>query len=262
MTTDSSSIEVPSLKGHVSAEEWQTRVDLAATYRLVAHFGWDDLVFSHLTARVPGTENFLINPYGLMFDEITASHLIKVDMRGRALQETPFLISHQGIALHGSIYEARKDVNCVLHTHTIDGAAVSCQSGGLLPISQLSMYLLSRLSYHDYEGEPTNNGKSRLTSDLGDNTYLVMRNHGLLTAANSIPMAFEAMYFLESACAVQLRAQAGGTVGEGDLIELQPKVRETLAQQLEVSSQRLKPGDRIWPAMLRRADRLDPGFRS
>src|SRR5437764_8363943 len=204
---------LPRLEGTVSTEEWQTRVDLAAAYRLVAHFRWDDLVFTHITAKIPGTEHFLINPYGLMFDEITASSLVKVDIAGKVLQDTPFPINPAGFVIHSAVHSARHDAQCVMHTHTLNGVAVSAQKRGVLPISQFSIGVLSSLAYHDYEGVALRDDeKPRLVADLGDKTHLMLRNHGLLTIGRSVAEAFVGMYFFEAACTIQVRAQAGAKV--------------------------------------------------
>ena len=222
----------PSLEGRVSAEEWQTRVDLAAAYRLVAHFHWDDLVFTHITAKIPGTEHFLINPYGLMFDEITASSLVKIDIAGKVLQDTPFPINPAGFVIHSAVHSARHDAQCVMHTHTLNGVAVSAQKNGVLPISQFSIFVLASLAYHDYEGVALRDDeKPRLVADLGDKTHLMLRNHGLLTVGPTIPAAFAAMYIFETTCAAQIRAQAGGSMAAGDLIEIDADVLRTATEQ-------------------------------
>src|SRR6516225_6330296 len=164
---------------NMAPDEWQTRVDLAAAYRLVALYGWDDLVFTHITAKIPGTEHFLINPYGLMFDEITASSLIKIDIAGNVLQETKFPINPAGFTIHSAVHAARHDVQCVMHTHTLNGVAVSAQKRGVLPISQFSIGVIPSLAYHDYEGIALRDDeKPRLVADLGDKTFLMLRNHG------------------------------------------------------------------------------------
>ena len=206
----------------VSEAEWRTRVDLAAAYRLVALFGWDDLVFTHISARVPGRDGeFLINPYGFMFEEITASCLVKVDDRGVKLDDTPFDVNPAGFTIHSAVHAARHDVGCVLHTHTINGVAVSAQKGGVLPLSQHSIFVLSSLGYHDYEGVALRDEeKPRLVHDLGDKTHLMLRNHGLLTVGETVADAFLSMYVFEAACAVQLRAQSGG----GKLIPIDPQI--------------------------------------
>src|SRR5438552_8044931 len=200
----------------MSEQEWQARVDLAAAYRLVAHYGWDDLIFTHLSARVPGPEHhFLINPYGMMFEEITASSLVKVDLKGNKVMDSPFEINPAGFTIHSAVHEAREDAQCVMHLHTTEGVAVSCQKDGLLPISQQSLYPLMGLAYHDYEGVALNpEEKVRLVRDLGDQHSMILRNHGLLTCGASVADAFLFMYILQKACEVQIRAQAGG----GELI--------------------------------------------
>src|SRR3954471_1819538 len=174
MTT--STLEIPSLEGKVSPEEWAVRVDLAAAYRLVALFGWEDLVFTHISARVPGTEDqFLINPYGVFFDEITASSLVKIDLNGDKVEESPFPVNAAGFIIHSAIHGARHDAKCVLHTHTLSGVAVAAQHGGLLPLSQHSMSVLSSIGYHDYEGPALNaDEKPRLVADLGSAGHLIL----------------------------------------------------------------------------------------
>ena len=252
----------PQLEGRVSAEEWQTRVDLAAAYRLVAHFRWDDLVFTHITAKIPGTEHFLINPYGLMFDEITASSLVKIDIQGKVLQETPFPINPAGFVIHSAVHSARHDAQCVMHTHTLNGVAVSAQKNGVLPISQFSIFVLASLAYHDYEGIALRDEeKPRLVADLGTKTFLMLRNHGLLTVGASVADAFGAMYAFETTCAVQIRAQAGGSMAAGDLIEIGADVLSTAAAQVRMATLNAGPGELIWPGLLRRLDRIDPSYR-
>ena len=252
----------PPLEGRVSAEEWQTRLDLAAAYRLVALFRWDDLVFTHITAKIPGTEHYLINPYGLMFDEITASSLIKIDIGGKVLQDTPFPINPAGFVIHSAVHAARHDIQCVMHTHTLNGVAVSAQKRGLLPISQFSIFVLASLGYHDYEGVALRDEeKPRLVADLGSKTFLMLRNHGLLTVGATVAAAFQAMYAFETTCAVQIRAQAGGTMGDGELIEISPAVVRTSAEQARQATLGMSPGALIWPGLLRRLDRSDGSWR-
>src|SRR5687768_2898865 len=189
--------------------EWEQRVNLAACYRLVAMYGWADLIFTHISARVPGPEHhFLINPYGMLFDEITASSLVKIDLSGAKVEESPYDVNPAGFTIHSAIHAAREDAQCVLHVHSRNGVAVSAQKEGVLPISQQSMFVLASLGYHDYEGVAlTDDEKPRLVHDLGDNNFLMLRNHGLLTVAETIPDAFLFMYLFESACSIQLRAQ-------------------------------------------------------
>jgi ribulose-5-phosphate 4-epimerase/fuculose-1-phosphate aldolase len=250
--------DLPSLQGRVSEAEWRTRVDLAAAYRLVALFGWDDLVFTHITARVPGTEDqFLINPYGLLFEEITASSLVRIDLSGRKLDDTPFEINPAGFTIHSAIHAARHDAHCVLHTHTLNGIAVSAQKHGVLPLSQQSIFVLASLGYHDYEGVALRDDeKPRLVHDLGDHTYLMLRNHGLLTVGPTVADAFLAMYLFETVCTIQVRAQAGG----GELVTVDPEIIRTSAQQARQVTRGQGAGALAWPGLLRRLDRRNPGY--
>ncbi|MCX4164395.1 MULTISPECIES: class II aldolase/adducin family protein [Paraburkholderia] len=247
-----------SLKNDVSPAEWETRVNLAATYRLTALFGWDDLVFTHISARVPGPEHhFLINPYGMMFDEITASSLIKIDLDGRKVSESPYDINPAGFTIHSAVHAAREDALCVMHTHSINGVAVSAQEGGLLPLSQQSLGVLASLGYHDYEGIALNEAeKPRLVHDLGSNTNLMLRNHGLLTVGATPADAFVAMYFFEAACMIQVRAQAGG----GKLNPIATPILEGIKQQIAQVTKGTSPGRLVWPGLLRRLDRRNPGY--
>ena len=246
-----------SVRSQVSAEEWQQRVDLAACYRLVAQFGWDDLIFTHISARVPGPEHhFLINPYGMLFEEITASSLVKVDLQGNKVMDSEYDINPAGFTIHSAIHAAREDAKCVLHIHSINGVAVSAQKEGVLPISQQSILVLSSLAYHDYEGVALREDeKPRLVADMGDKSFLMLRNHGLLTAADNIPDAFLFMYFFEAACMVQVRAQAGG----GELIPIHQVIIDT-AQEQGKAVTRQAGGMLAWPALLRRLDRRNPGY--
>ncbi len=252
---------IVSLEGKVSAEEWQTRIDLAAAYRLVAHFRWDDLVFTHITARIPDTHHYLINPYGLMFDEITASSLVKIDIDGNVLQDTPFPINPAGFTIHSAVHAARHDVQCVMHTHTLNGIAVSAQKAGVLPISQQSIFILSSLAYHAYEGVALRDEeKPRLVANLDRKTFLMLRNHGLLTVGKTVADAFQAMYLFETTCAIQVRAQAGGTLASGDLTEVHADIIRTAGEQARAVS-RGAGSSLVWPGLLRRLDRIDPSFR-
>src|SRR5216117_2892331 len=223
--------DIPSLRDKVSPEEWAVRADLAACYRLVAHYGWEDLVFTHITARVPGTEGqFLINPYGMFFDEITASSLVKIDIHGDKIGDSPFPVNPAGFVIHSAIHAARHDARCVLHTHTLNGVAVSTQRAGLLPISQHAISVLSSLAYHDFEGPALRDDeKPRLVADLGDKTSLILRNHGLLTVGETAAEAFVSMYYLETSCAIQVRAQSGG----GELISVPKDVLEDSYSRLQ-----------------------------
>ena len=241
----------------VSDEEWQQRVDLAACYRLVAHFGWDDLIFTHISARVPGPEHhFLINPYGMMFDEITASSLVKVGLDGEKVMDSPYEVNPAGFTIHSAVHEAREDARCVLHIHSINGVAVSAQKDGVLPISQQSTLVLSSLGYHDYEGLELNpEEKPRLVADLGTNTFLMLRNHGLLTVADNIPDAFLAMYTFEVTCMIQVRAQAGG-----ELVPVDPRIIGGVKQMVSKVTGGLG-GQLAWPGLLRKLDRIDPSYK-
>ena len=253
--------DIPSLRDKVSPEEWAVRVDLAACYRLVAHYGWEDLVFTHITARVPSTEDqFLINPYGMFFDEITASSLVKIDVHGNTIQDSPYPVNPAGFVIHSAIHAARHDAKCVLHTHTQNGVAVSAQRAGLLPISQHSISVLASLGYHDFEGPALRDDeKPRLVADLGDRTSLILRNHGLLTVGETVADAFVAMYYLETSCAIQVRAQSGG----GELIPVPKDIIETTyAQVMTAGRSRGSRSMLVWPGLLRRLDRRDPSYRT
>lgn len=247
-----------SLQGQVPAEEWELRVDLAACYRLIALHGWDDLVFTHISARVPGPEeHFLINAYGLLFEEMTASSLVKVDLEGNIVSDTPYVINPAGFTIHSAIHAARADAKCVLHTHTKAGVAVSAQTAGLLPLSQTSLFPLSSLGYHDYEGVALNEEeKPRLVADLGDSNFMILRNHGLLTVGPSIADAFLFMYLLETACQTQLLAQSGG----GELTHVDGRILAGIQAQADEVTKGLG-GELAWPGLLRKLDRLDPSFR-
>src|SRR3954453_16764493 len=206
----SSATVQPSVRDQVSDAEWAVRVDLAAAYRLVAHYGWDDLIFTHISARVPDSEHhFLLNSYGMMFDEVTASSLVKVDLEGKKVMNSAGAINPAGFTIHSAIHAAREDAHCVMHLHTDHGIAVSAQKAGLLPISQQAMFALSSLAYHDYEGLALDeNEKPRLVADLGENNSMILRNHGLLTVGRTAAEAFLAMFMLERACRIQVLAQS------------------------------------------------------
>ncbi|MEE8426510.1 MAG: class II aldolase/adducin family protein [Woeseiaceae bacterium] len=246
------------VREQVSDEEWQLRVNLAACYRLVAVHGWDDLVFTHISARVPGSDgHFLINAYGLLFEEMTASCLVKVDLDGEKVLDSPYAVNPAGFVIHSAVHEAREDVTCVMHTHTRAGIAVSAQADGLLPISQTSLFPLLSLAYHDYEGVALNEEeKPRLVADLGGNNAMILRNHGLLTTGKSIADAFLMMYVLETACQIQVLAQSTA----GKLIQVaQPIIAGIQAQAEQVT--RGLGGALVWPALLRKLDRADASFR-
>src|SRR5437762_12210650 len=214
----SSAFRRTTVREQVTGEEWRTRVDLAAAYRLVAHYGWDDLIFTHISARVPGGEHhFLLNPYGMMFDEVTASSLVKVDLDGNKVMDSPYQVNPAGFTIHSAVHAARTDALCVMHLHTVYGIAVSAQKEGLRPISQQSMFALASLAYHDYEGLALDEAeKPRLVGDLGTKHFMILRNHGLLTIGRTAAEAFLGMFLLERACKIQILSQAGG----GELVEI------------------------------------------
>ncbi|MCK5860402.1 MAG: class II aldolase/adducin family protein [Abyssibacter sp.] len=246
------------VRSQVTADEWETRVNLAATYRLVAQFGWSDLIFTHISARVPGgSHHFLINPYGLLFDEVTASSLVKIDLDGNKVMDSPHDINPAGFTIHSAIHAARDDAQCVLHVHSVNGIAVSAQRDGVLPLSQQSIFVLASLGYHDYEGVALNAAeKPRLVANLGNKHFLMLRNHGLLTVANSIPDAFLYMYLFETTCMIQVRAQAGG----GELTQVPQSIIDgAMAQAAAVT--RGAGGQLAWPGLLRRLDRIDPSYK-
>ena len=256
-------MHIPSLKEVVSAEEWALRVDLAACYRLVAAYAMSDMVFTHISAKLPeavtpaGQHHFLINPYGLMFDEITASSLVKVDMQCNKVLESPFPVNPAGFVIHSAVHEARPDAGCVLHVHTRAGVGVSAQKGGVLPISQQSTFVLGSLAYHDYEGVAfREDEKPRLQKDLGNANFLMLRNHGLLTVGKTIADAFLSMYTFENTCQIQVAAQAGGA-----LIEVNPLIVKGVAEAMRVQTGGLG-GAFVWPALLRKADRMDASYKT
>jgi len=248
-----------SIRAQVSDAEWNLRVDLAACYRLVALHHWDDLVFTHVSARVPGPEHhFLINPYGMLFEEITASSLVKVGIDGTKVTESPYDVNPAGFVIHSAIHAAREDAKCVLHTHTPNGVAVSAQSDGVMPISQQSLLVLSSLGYHDYEGIALKDDeKPRLVRDLASANFLMLRNHGLLAVGDSVATAFLHMYLFEAVCTIQVRARAGGA----RLTPIDPPILADGKAQWHEATKRLG-GALAWPALLRKLDRIDPSYRS
>jgi len=247
-----------SVKAQVPEREWQLRVDLAACYRLIAMYGWDDLIFTHISARVPGPEeHFLINAYGLLFEEMTASSLVKVDLSGDIVLDSPYPVNPAGFTIHSAVHAARSDAGCVLHTHTRAGVAVSAQAGGLLPLSQISLFPYASVTYHDYEGIALNEDeKPRLVADLGTSNFLILRNHGLLTVGANIPDAFLYMYVLETACQTQIKAQSAGV----ELTDVNPTIVAGIKAQVEAVTRGMG-GELAWPALLRKLDRRDSSFR-
>jgi ribulose-5-phosphate 4-epimerase/fuculose-1-phosphate aldolase len=256
-------MQIPSLKDQVSTEEWQLRVDLAACYRLVALYGWTDLVFTHISAKLPesvsGPHNhqFLINPYGLMFDEITASSLVKVDAQCNKIIESPFPVNPAGFVIHSAVHEARPDAGCVLHIHSRAGIAVSAQKCGVLPISQQSTFVLASLAYHGYEGVAIRDDeKARLQADLGTASFMMLRNHGLLVVGKSIAEAFLGMYTFETTCQIQLDAQAGG-----ELVFVDPHIVDGVTESMRVQTGGMG-GAFVWPSLIRKLDKVDVSYRS
>ncbi len=234
--------------------EARLRGDLAAAYRLVALFGWDDLVFTHISARIPGPEHhFLINPYGWMFEEITASSLVKVGLDGQAVGPNTAMVNPAGFTIHSAVHEAREDAGCVIHLHTVAGTAVSSQAEGLLPSNQTAMLLNGRIAYHDFEGVALDHDeRPRLVADLGDKDVMILRNHGTLAVGRTVAEAFTQMYFLERACAMQVAAQGGAirlpAAPVQDVVERQSKGLGFVSDLL------------VWPALLRKLDRANPGY--
>jgi ribulose-5-phosphate 4-epimerase/fuculose-1-phosphate aldolase len=256
--TPLSSVDIPSLEGKVSEAEWKVRVDLAAAYRLVAHYGWDDLIFTHLSARVPGPEHhFLLNPYNLMFEEVTASSLVKVDMNGVPVEPTPFITNPAGFTIHSALHMAREDAHAVMHLHTPHGQAVSAHGEGLLPLTQTAMLIREDVAYHDYEGVAVDlDERERLIADIGDKGAMLLRNHGTLTVGETVGEAFVKLYFLERACQAQILALSAG---EGNLNNPPQGSPEITAQQGKMGL-KMAAGALAWPALLRKAYRLDPSF--
>ncbi len=254
---DGSMTGVGSLKGKVSEAEWKARVDLAALYRLVAMHGWDDMIFTHISARIPGPEHhFLINPYGMFFDEITASSLVKIDLDGKVLQETPYFINPAGFTIHSAVHAAREDAMFVMHLHTDQGVAVSAQKEGLLPLSQHALIVLPQIAYHDYEGIALNlDERERLVADIGDKTLMLLRNHGTLAVGDTAAACWLGMFYLERACLQQTMALSGGR----ENVLFAPE-----AAQAEVKGQMgrgMGPiGNLAWPGCLRQLDRNLPGY--
>ncbi|MDB5672125.1 MAG: class aldolase/adducin family protein [Alphaproteobacteria bacterium] len=252
--------EIPSLKGKVSDAEWALRVDLAAAYRLIAYYGWDDLIFTHLSVRIPGPEHhFLLNPYQLMFEEVTASSLVKVDMNGLPVEPTPFITNPAGFTIHSAIHMGREDAQAVMHLHTPHGQAVAAHADGLLPLTQTAMLIRGELAYHDYEGVAVDLGeRERLVADLGDKQAMLLRNHGTLAVGESVGECFLKIYFLDRACEAQILALSAGRSAMNNPPQGSPEIT---AEQGRVG---LKLAARMlaWPALMRKAYRLDPGFAS
>ncbi|WP_310468027.1 class II aldolase/adducin family protein [Sphingomonas sp.] len=252
-------LDIPSLEGKVSAEEWAIRVDLAAAYRLVAHYGWDDLIFTHLSARIPGPEHhFLLNPYNLMFEEVTASSLVKVDTAGNAVDPTPFITNPAGFTIHSAVHMAREDAQAVMHLHTPHGQAVSAHGEGLLPLTQTAMLVRGDLAFHDYEGVAVDlSERERIVADLGDKNAMLLRNHGTLAVGKTVGECFVRLYFLERACQAQIYA-----LSAGDNVNNPPQGSPELAAEQGTVGIALAANLLAWPALKRKMMRVDPGFAS
>lgn len=250
---------VDSVRDQVSPEEWAVRVDLACAYRLIAHYGWDDLIFTHLSARVPGPEHhFLINPYNLMFDEITASNLVKIDTDGRAVMPTPYMTNAAGFCIHSAIHMGRADAHAVMHLHTPHGQAVSAMADGLMPLTQTAMLVRDEIAYHHYEGVATDlDERERLVEDLGAKGLMILRNHGTLAVGATVAEAFIKLYFLERACEAQVLALSAGIANLNAAPQGTPeKTAEQGRYGLGLVAEKL-----AWPALLRRMDRVDASYR-
>ena len=246
------------VRERVSAEEWDTRVELAACYRLAVHYRMTDLIYTHISARVPGPEHhFLINAFGLLWDEISASTLVKVTLDGEIVDDpTGNGINHAGYVIHSAVHRARPDLTCVMHTHTAAGIGVSAQDAGLLPLSQHAMRFTNSIGYHEYEGLALDlDEQARLTRDLGPHKVMILRNHGLLTCGESVAEAFDLMYYLERACQSQINALAGGA----KLRLPPPGVAEKTAGQFRNLPYKAKKTE--WKALLRMLDKTEPSYK-
>lgn len=247
------------IRSQVSDAEWQVRVDLAAAYRLVDHFGWTDLIFTHLSARVPGPEHhFLINPYGMMFDEVTASSLVKIDLDGNVVLSNGYDVNPAGFCIHSAIHMSREDAQAVMHLHTDDGVAVSAMADGLLPVTQTAMVIHDQIAYHEYEGVALDLGeRERLVRDIGDKNAMILRNHGTLAVGETVSACFLMLFTLERACSMQVRALAGG-------VKLHQPSAASVNTSREQGRMLMAAGELdalAWPALLRKLDRMDPSFR-
>lgn len=242
-----------------TAAERAIRIDLAAAYRLVALEGWDDMIFTHISARIPGPEHhFLINPYGMLFGEITASSLVKIGMDGKPIGESRYPVNPAGFTIHSAVHEVREDAACVMHLHTLDGTAVATSREGLLPLNQTAQLVIGDLVYHDYEGVALDHSeRPRLQQDLGTRNMMLLRNHGTLTVGRSVADAFMRMYFLERACSMQVRTRI---LGRDDYPTAQTVIDKNVALS-QSGGMTFLANELLWPALLRKLDRLDPSFR-
>ncbi|MFJ6581328.1 class II aldolase/adducin family protein [Streptomyces sp. NPDC091368] len=263
MTTTAPSTTPTTVEPTPEEGELRLRRELAAVYRLVAHFRMTDLIFTHISLRLPGPDHhFLINPYGLLFEEITASNLVKIDLEGRPVDPTPYPVNPAGFVIHSAIHAARPDAHCVLHTHTKAGCAVAAQKDGLLPLNQMSMEFHDRIGYHDYEGVALNlDEQRRLVADIGDHPALLLRNHGLLTVGESASRAFLRMYYLEKACEIQVTAQAAGAPLVVPPAEVCEYTARQLAGEAESDFEDVDAYDLAWAALLRMLDRTCPDYK-
>lgn len=236
--------------------EWRTRIDLAACYRLVARNGWDDLIYTHISATVPGAEGqYLINPFGLAFEEVRASNLVKVDVRGRIIGDSQYRVNPTGFTIHGAVHSARPDAHCVMHLHTTSGIAVSMLRCGLLPVSQHAMRFYKSIAYHDYEGVALDSAEEkRLIADLGPHKAMILHNHGTLTCGVTVGEAYVLMATLEKACVTQLAAMAASK----ELVIPPEEVLDLAVSQLIDDA--VPEGELEWPSLLRRLEREDPAF--
>ena len=250
-------VQIPSMEGKCSEEEWKLRIDLAAAYRLIAHYGWDDLIFTHMSVRVPGPEHhFLLNPYNLMFEEVTASSLVKVDLQGNPVDPTPFITNPAGFTIHSAVHMSRDDANAVIHLHTPHGQAVAAHGEGLLPLTQTAMLVRGDLAFHDYEGVATDHDeRERIVGDLGTRNAMLLRNHGTLSVGATVGEAFIRIYFLERACQAQIMA-----LSAGEAINHPPQGTPEIAAEQGAQGLKLAAQFLAWPALLRKAYRLDPNF--
>lgn len=253
-------LDIPSVKDRCSPEEWEARVNLAALYRLVAHKGWDDLIFTHISARVPGPDHhFLINPYGMLFEEITASSLVKIDVEGNIVEESPFFVNPAGFTIHSALHMHVEDAHYIIHLHTDDGVAVSSQEHGLLPFSQTALGVYSDLAYHDYEGVALDlDERERLIADMGDHRSMMLYNHGTLTLGATPGEAWMRMFWLERSCTMQIKALSAGGKDKLRLLDtsMQDRVKEQTVPAFTGGGDLLS-----WPALLRYLDRRDASYR-